>query len=93
MVEPAGEVDSPTGMNCVRVPATNNQTEGGKPMSWIREDDANLPNIMKVISILPKARQAVQDVNAALMFGGSTLTRVQEESIAATVSVINKCHY
>jgi len=62
-------------------------------MSWIREEDIGLPNIIKVMSILPKERQAVQNVNAALMFGGSTLTRVQEESIAATVSAINKCHF
>jgi alkylhydroperoxidase family enzyme len=62
-------------------------------MSWIREEDIGLPNIIKVMSILPKEMQAVRDLNSALMFGGSTLTRVQEESIAATVSVINNCHF
>jgi alkylhydroperoxidase family enzyme len=62
-------------------------------MSWIREEDVGLPNIIKVMSILPKEMQAVQNLNSALMFGGSTLTRVQEESIASTVSVINNCHF
>lgn len=62
-------------------------------MSWIREEEVDLPNIIKVMSILPKERQAVQDLNAALMFGGSTLTRVEEESIASTVSAINHCHF
>jgi hypothetical protein len=45
------------------------------------------------MSILPKEMQAVQNLNSALMFGGSTLTRIQEESIASTVSVINNCHF
>jgi|KNS12BottometaT_FD_k123_79221_2 alkylhydroperoxidase family enzyme len=62
-------------------------------MSWIREEDVGLPNIIKVMSILPKEMQAVQNLNSALMFGGSTLTRIQEESIASTVSVINNCHF
>ena len=62
-------------------------------MSWIWEEDLNVANIIKVMSIDPKAMGAVQGLNSALMFGGSTLTRVQEESIAATVSAINKCHF
>ncbi|MDP6454537.1 MAG: hypothetical protein QF898_14635 [SAR202 cluster bacterium] len=62
-------------------------------MAWIREEEINVANIIKVMSINPKAMQAVQSLNAALMFGGSTLTRVQEESIASTVSAINKCHF
>ena len=62
-------------------------------MPWIREEDVGLPNIIKVMSILPKEMQAVQNLNSALMFGGSTLTRIQEESIASTVSVINNCHF
>ena len=62
-------------------------------MSWIWEEDLNVANIIKVMSINPKAMRAVQRLNSTLMFGGSTLTRVQEESIATTVSAINKCHF
>ena len=62
-------------------------------MSWIPEEDINVPNIIKVMSINPEAMQAVQHLNKALTFGASTLTRVQEESIASTVSAINKCHF
>ena len=62
-------------------------------MSWIWEEDLNVANIIKVMSINPKAMRAVRGLNSTLMFGGSTLTRVQEESIAATVSAINKCHF
>ena len=60
-------------------------------MSWIPEEDINVPNIIKVMSINPEAMQAVQNLNKALTFGASTLTRVQEESIASTVSAKNKC--
>ena len=62
-------------------------------MSWIPEEDINVPNIIKVMSIDPEAMQAVQNLNKALTFGASSLTRVQEESIASTVSAINKCHF
>ena len=62
-------------------------------MSWIWEEDLNVANIIKVMSINPKAMRAVQGLNSTLMFGASTLTRVHEESIAATVSAINKCHF
>ena len=62
-------------------------------MSWIPEEDINVPNIIKVMSINPEAMQAVQNLNKALTFGAATLTRVQEESIASTVSAINKCHF
>lgn len=66
-------------------------------MSWIREVPTTEPwaqaNVIRVMSINPKAMQAVMDLNRALTFGGSTLTRIQEELIATTVSTINKCRY
>ena len=69
-------------------------------MSWIREADpssgtgASTPAaVINVMSINPKAMKAVADMNQALSFGASALTRVQEEAIATAVSVINKCRY
>ena len=62
-------------------------------MAWIREEDLDLANIIKVMSINPAAMQAVQQMNAAITFGSSALTRVQEEAIATTVSVVNKCRF
>ncbi|MCH7746011.1 MAG: hypothetical protein IIB15_05050 [Chloroflexi bacterium] len=62
-------------------------------MSWIREEDLNLANVIKVMSIIPKAMNAVQELNSVITFGGSTLTRVQEEAIATTVGVINRCRF
>ena len=62
-------------------------------MSWIQEADVNVSNVMKVMSINPKAMEAVSNLNQAVTFGSSTLTRVQEEAIATAVSVTNKCRY
>lgn len=63
-------------------------------MSWIQEDpNANLPNVIKVMSINPKAMEAVNNMGRCVTFGSSALTRVQEEAIATAVSVANKCRY
>jgi len=62
-------------------------------MSWIREEDASVPGIMKVMSIQPSAMEAVGAMNQAITFGSSALTRVQEEAIATAVSVFNHCRY
>ncbi len=62
-------------------------------MSWIREEDAAVPGIIKVMSINPKAMEAVQNLSSAVTFGASSLTVVQEEAIATVVSVANKCRF
>ncbi|MCH8206068.1 MAG: hypothetical protein IH956_03590 [Chloroflexi bacterium] len=62
-------------------------------MSWIREEDLDLSNVINVMSINPQAMRAVQRLNAAVTFGASSLTRVQEEAIATTVSVMNSCRF
>ena len=63
-------------------------------MSWIREEKNNgLANFVKAMSINPTAVQAINQLGDAVSFGASTLTRVQEEAIATTVSVINRCRY
>lgn len=62
-------------------------------MAWIREEDLNIANVIKVMSINPGAMQAVQDLNRAITFGASALTPTQEEAIATTVAVINKCRF
>ena len=62
-------------------------------MSWIKEADVNLSNVIKVMSINPNAMEAVSNLNQAVTFGSSALTRVQEEAIATAVSVTNKCRF
>ncbi|MEE8518316.1 MAG: hypothetical protein V3S98_04245 [Dehalococcoidia bacterium] len=62
-------------------------------MSWIEEEDLQVGNIIKVMSIRPEAMEAVRLMNQKITFGGSVLTRVQEEAIATTVSVANHCKY
>ena len=63
-------------------------------MPWISQDESfDLSNVIKIMSLRPKAMQAVVDLNQAVTFGGSALTRVQEEAIATTVGVINRCRF
>ena len=64
-------------------------------MSWIREADEPLhsANIINVMSINPSAMKAVNDLNNAITFGSSALTRTQEEAIATAVSVQNQCRF
>ncbi len=64
-------------------------------MPWIREADERLhwANVINIMSINPKAMQAVSDLNNAITFGSSALTRTQEEAIATAVSVQNECRF
>ena len=62
-------------------------------MSWIHEADVQLPNVIKSMSINPKAMEAVQGLNRAIAFGASSLTRVQEEAISTVVAAVNSCRY
>jgi alkylhydroperoxidase family enzyme len=64
-------------------------------MSWIREADEPLhsANVINVMSINPSALKAVNDLNNAITFGSSALTRTQEEAIATAVSVQNQCRF
>lgn len=62
-------------------------------MTWIRQEEAGMPGIINSMSINPQMMEAVRSLNQAISFGASELTRVQEESIAVAVSVINRCRY
>ena len=62
-------------------------------MAWIREEDLDLSPVIRIMSINPQAMEAVQRLNAAITFGSSALTRVQEEAIATVVSATNHCRY
>ena len=62
-------------------------------MTWIRTEDMGMPGIIGSMSINSKMMEAVRNLNQAISFGASELTRVQEESIAVAVSVINRCRY
>ena len=66
-------------------------------MSWIEEVPTSEPwaqaNIMRCLSINPAAMQALMALNQQITFGGSRLSRSQEEIIATTVSTLNRCRY
>jgi uncharacterized peroxidase-related enzyme len=52
-----------------------------------------VPNVMKALSTRPELLEAVVKVATTATFGGSRLSRTQEELIAAVVSSVNRCHY
>lgn len=52
-----------------------------------------IPNIIKAFSLRSDIAASVTRLATAATFGGSRLTRVQEEMIASAVSSINRCHY
>ncbi len=62
-------------------------------MAWIRTEEVGVPGIIGVMSINQSMMEAVRNLNQSITFGSSALNRVQEESIATAVSVINKCRY
>ncbi len=66
-------------------------------MSWIKEVPTSEPwaqsNVIRCMSLRPPVMKAVMELNRAITFGGSHLTRVQEEIIATTVSTVNRCRY
>ena len=53
----------------------------------------HVPNVMQAFSLRPELLQQLAKVAMTATFGGSRLTRVQEEMIATVVSSINRCHY
>jgi alkylhydroperoxidase family enzyme len=52
-----------------------------------------VPNVIKAFSLRPEIAAAISRLSTAATFGGSHLSRVQEETIAAAVSAVNRCHY
>jgi alkylhydroperoxidase family enzyme len=52
-----------------------------------------VPNVIKAFSLRPEIAAAITRLSSAATFGGSHLSRVQEEMIASAVSSLNRCHY
>ena len=62
-------------------------------MPWIREEEAGVGGINQDHVHQPRGHEAVRNANQTITFGSSSLTRVQEECIAAAVSAANHCRY
>jgi alkylhydroperoxidase family enzyme len=58
-----------------------------------RSGGGRMSPIMSVMSLNPRALKGVRDMNSAITFGASALSRVQEEAIATTVAQANHCRY
>jgi uncharacterized peroxidase-related enzyme len=65
-------------------------------MTWIREAKLkghDLPPLFQAVSLNAPALEALKQLNEAVAFGGSALSRVQEEAIAAVVAAANRCRH
>ena len=64
-------------------------------MTWVRKVPVadHYTDMVKPLSLLPRAMDAVYEMTMAISFGSSALNRVQEEAIATAVSVSNRCRY
>ncbi len=50
-------------------------------------------NVVRLMSVNPRAMESSMDLYRTLMFGASPLSRAQREMIAVAVSRANKCYY
>ncbi len=50
-------------------------------------------NIVKAMSLRPRALRAAMDLYKDVMFGPSELSRAERELLAVVVSCANDCHY
>ena len=50
-------------------------------------------NIVKAMSLRPRALRAAMDLYREVMFGPSELSRAERELLAVVVSCANDCHY
>jgi|ABEF01.1.fsa_nt_gi hypothetical protein len=69
------------------------QAAEAKPGRTRASSGGRLTGIIGVMSLNPRALKGVRDMNSAITFGASVLTRVQEESIATVVANANSCRY
>ncbi len=60
---------------------------------WVRNARGSLSNVMQVHSLDPESIRLHIDLYLHLMFGESTLTRLERELIAVVVSHLNSCRY
>lgn len=65
----------------------------GKAYEKVSGARGKVANILGIHSLNPKVMTAHLDLYRELMFGRSELTRLERETIAVSVSVINHCQY
>ena len=59
----------------------------------IEKHNGRLPLVLRCMSLHPEAITAVSALNSITTFGGSALTRPQEEMSATVTALINECDY
>ncbi len=62
-------------------------------MAYIKLNNENLPGIVGLLDYSPATAGPLTDLANALLVEDSTLTKVEREIIAASVSYRNECHF
>jgi len=52
-----------------------------------------MPSVLRLLGLHPRALRAVSRMSAAVSYGGSTLGRRREEMLSTFVSAANACDY
>lgn len=75
------------------IDVTEAEGELREPYDEVASTRGEVGNILKAHSLKPKVLSAHLSLYRELMFGRSELSRVERETIAVAVSVVNHCHY
>ncbi len=59
----------------------------------MRDPRGHVDNILKIHSLHPESLKIHFDFYKLVMYGRSSLSRIQREMIAVVVSAANECHY
>lgn len=80
-------------MPWIKLPDDDATPELSRATASYRKEGRPVPGIMAIMKPSPKAMRAVNQMNNAVTFGGSTLGRHREELIATATSALNDCFY
>ena len=82
------------GMAWIRIVSPEEASpELGEVYREIRDPGGRLSPALQIVSLNPKALQALSRLNRTITFGGSRLGRRREEILSVAVSARNGCHY
>ena len=80
-------------MAWIKLPGDEDTPELARSTKPYRQAGRPVPAVVGVMKPNPKTLRSVLQMNFSVTFGGSSLGRVREETIATAVSAWNDCFY
>ena len=80
-------------MAWIKLPGDEETPELARATKPYRQAGRAVPAVVGVMKPSPKTLRSVLQMNFSVTFGGSSLGRVREETIATAVSAWNDCFY